>query len=134
MSVPQTPCEYAIERHQNLLRWRNLWTILLFAFGSSVIIFLCIAILFFLRTSWIAGAVSTLGTIASSIGINWVVSRRTDAKEEEEAGYADVQSVCAPLPAPLGDPTPALPAEAMESLVAQAYANREKHKLFGNII
>ena len=87
MSVPQTACEYAIERHKNLLMWRNLWTILLFVFGSAVIIFLVIAILFFLNKSFLPGAVSTLSTIVSGVSVKWVLDRRVEAKAEEESAY-----------------------------------------------
>lgn len=90
-----SPCEYARERHQNLVKWRNLWTILLFAFGSAITIFLIGAILLFIRESWLPGALSTLGTIVSGVSTGWVVTRRKEAVEEEEAAYRDVAEKCA---------------------------------------
>jgi hypothetical protein len=89
-----SPCEYARQRHHDLVRWRNLWTILLFAFGSAIVLFLIAAIILFLRASWLPAAISTLGTIASGMGIKWVVDRRTEAVQEEEAAYKDVAEKC----------------------------------------
>jgi hypothetical protein len=94
VNISVTPCEYARERHQNLAKWRNLWTILLFAFGSAVILFLAIAVIFFLRQSWLTGAVSALGTMANGVAVKWVVDRRAEAVKEEEDAYKDVESKC----------------------------------------
>ena len=90
-----TPCEYARQRHGDLARWRNLWTILLFVFGSAVILFLSISVLFFLRESWLPGAVSTLGTLVGGVSVKWVLDRRGEAVQEEEAAYQDVVAKCA---------------------------------------
>ena len=85
-----TPCEYARKRHLTLLRWRNFWTFLLFAFGSAIIFFFICAIFLFIGESWITGALSTVVTIFSGIGIKWVVKRRVEAVKEEEKAYSDV--------------------------------------------
>lgn len=87
-------CEYALQRHKNLARWRTLWTILVFAFGAAIVGFLIVAIVLFVRASWLPGALSTLATIVSSVGTTWVVQRRTDAVTEEEEAYADVAEKC----------------------------------------
>lgn len=89
-----SPCEFAIERYRNIAKWRNMWTILLFIFGSTVILFLCGSILLFIRQNWLPGAISTLGTIVNGVGVSWVLSRRTEAVKEEEEAYKDVQSKC----------------------------------------
>ncbi|MBI4488199.1 MAG: hypothetical protein HY694_03880 [Deltaproteobacteria bacterium] len=89
------PCQYAIERHRNIAKWRNLWTILLFIFGSAVVVFLVGAILLFVRQDWLPGAISTLATIVNGVGIKWVYERRKEAVEEEEAAYKDVAEKCA---------------------------------------
>jgi len=89
-----TPCEYARERHQNLVRWLNLWTILLFAFATALIIFLILVIFLYLRSTWLPVALSTVGTIVSGVIIQWIVKRRTVAKEEEEKAYQDVVKQC----------------------------------------
>jgi uncharacterized membrane protein YcjF (UPF0283 family) len=89
-----TPCEYARERHRNILMWRNLWTILLFAFGTAVIVFAVLAVALFLRQEWLAGAIMALGTLAQGAAIKWVVDRRVDAVQEEELAYQDVAAKC----------------------------------------
>jgi hypothetical protein len=89
-----TPCEYARERHRNILMWRNLWTILLFAFGSAVIVFAVLAVALFIREEWLTGAIMALGTLAQGAAIKWVVDRRADAVQEEEIAYQDVAAKC----------------------------------------
>ena len=89
-----TPCEYARERHRNILMWRNLWTILLFAFGTAVIVFAVLAVALFIREEWLAGAIMALGTLAQGAAIKWVVDRRADAVREEELAYQDVAAKC----------------------------------------
>jgi hypothetical protein len=85
-----TPCEYARQRHQSLLRWRHFWTRLLFAFGAAIILFYIGAILLFIREIWLTFALSTLGTIVGGVGIKWVLKRRNEAVREEEKAYLDV--------------------------------------------
>jgi hypothetical protein len=92
---PVTPCEYARERHHNLLLWRNLWSILIFMLGSAIVISLAVAVLFLLRQSWLTAAIGSLGTVVSSLGTKWVVDRRNDAVHEEETAYQDVVARCA---------------------------------------
>ena len=87
-------CDFAKERYYNIARWRNMWTILLFVFGATVIVFLCGAILLFIRQSWLPGALSTLGTIVNGVGVRWVVTRRNEAVGEEAAAYNDVTARC----------------------------------------
>lgn len=89
-----TPCGYARERHHNIAMWRNLWTILLFAFGAAVMVFLVLAVLFFLRQDWLPAALTTLGTIVEGAGIKWVANRRAEAVKEEEKAYKDVKDQC----------------------------------------
>jgi uncharacterized membrane protein YcjF (UPF0283 family) len=89
-----TPCEYARERHRNILMWRNLWTILLFAFGTAVILFAVLAIALFIREEWLAGSIMALGTLAQGAAIKWVVDRRVEAVQEEEIAYQDVAAKC----------------------------------------
>jgi len=104
MGVDISPCEYARERHQNIARWRNLWSILLFAFGTAVVLFLIVSIFLFLGQSWLPGAVSTLGTIASGAAMTWVTRRRVDAMQEEELAYKEVVARCGQGPAPMALP------------------------------
>ena len=94
MADPISPCDYARERHRNIARWRNLWTILLFIFGSAVVLFLTVAVLAFWKQAILAGALSTLSTIIGSVAIKWVMDRRADAVKEEQAAYDDVVARC----------------------------------------
>ena len=89
-----TPCDYARARHRNLVIWRNLWTVLLFIFGIAVVLFLVLAILYFLRQDWLLAALTTVGTIVEGVGIKWVAERRTEAVAEEERAYEDVEEKC----------------------------------------
>jgi hypothetical protein len=91
-------CENSLERWKNLAKWRNLWTILLFVFGSTIVLFLCVAILLFIKQSWVGGAVTSGGTIASGTAISWVVSRRNESVTEEIDAYKDVENKCAVAP------------------------------------
>jgi hypothetical protein len=110
-----------------------MWTILLFIFGGTVIIFLCAAILLLIRQNWLPGAVSTLVTIVNSVGINWVLQRRTDSVKEEDEAYNDVQARCAGgasrsvsiggAPVDGGD----------KDVMVQLKEFQEKQKLFGMI-
>ena len=87
-------CKIAQEKFRNAALWKNLWTILLWVFGATVVIFLVLAIVFFLRQDWLPGALTTLGTIVEGAGIRWVVARRTDAVKEEEDAYNEVKDAC----------------------------------------
>lgn len=91
-----TQCEYARDRHRQFVLWRNLWTILLFVFGTTIIIFLSIAILFFLNSEALKASLSTLGTIVSGVAVKWVKDRRDEAMAEEKSAYDDVVTRCTP--------------------------------------
>jgi hypothetical protein len=103
MSV--TPCEYARDRHAGLVRWRNLWTILVFAVGVVATVFVLVAIVFFATGNHLVGAVTTLGTILEGVAMGWILKRRREATDEEEKAYADVKAQCTP-------PTAGAPATA----------------------
>lgn len=88
------PCQIAQQRYRNAALWKNLWTILLFAFGAAMVVFLVVAIAFFIREDWLPGAVAILGTIAQGAAIRWVLDRRNEASKEEEDAYKEVQNQC----------------------------------------
>lgn len=123
-------CELAVNHWKNLAMWRNLWTILLFIFGAAVVLFLCAVIILFIKESWVGGAVTTVGTIASGTAMNWVVSRRSEAVKEETEAYKDVESQCAVIPPSgvkgLTAPEPALNPEVKK--LADEFIGR--HKIF----
>jgi len=94
MLVAQTPCEYARERHQSIAHWRNLWSILLFVFGTAVVVFLVMAVFLFLKEVWLPGALSTLSTLSNGLAMKWVLARRNESVKEEEAAYREVVERC----------------------------------------
>jgi hypothetical protein len=71
-------------RYRSLLRWREWWTILVFALGLAATAFLIMAIALFVGESWIPGAVSTLASILSGGAVRWLLARRREAVNEEE--------------------------------------------------
>ena len=103
MPDPISPCEYARERHRNIARWRNLWTILLFLFGSAVVLFLCVAVLAFWKQAVLAGSLSTLSTIVGGVAIKWVLDRRREAVAEEQSAYDEVVARCGQAEAAAAD-------------------------------
>lgn len=94
MKNPETLCDFAKVRYLGALRWVNLWNILLYVFGASVVLFLVTAILLFIRSTWLPGALTTLGTIVSGAGIAWVVKQRTTAHAEEKEAFGELDKAC----------------------------------------
>ena len=135
MSSQITPqCQFVFERWKNLSFWRNLWTILLFIFGVAVVIFLCMSILLLIRETWVVGAVTSVGTIASGAAIKWVVSRRNEAVQEEKDASKEVKDVCvAPTPTVaqgIAAPAPTLLPEVQNKMNE---IERRQRILFGSI-
>lgn len=89
-----TPCAIAIERYKNIARWRNLWTILLFVFGASLIVFAVTAIFYLVYQSYFTGVLNALGSLVNFVGISWVLARRNEAVQEETAALAVVTTLC----------------------------------------
>lgn len=94
MDTSEIACQIAQQRFKNIALWRNLWTILIFAFGVVVVIFLVMAIVFFLHQDWLPGALNVLGTIVDGVAIGWVLARRNQAVEEEKEAYVQVTKQC----------------------------------------
>lgn len=90
----ESPCDFAKMRYLNALRWLNLWNILVYVFGVSIVLFLVVAILLFIRSTWLPGALTTLGTIVSGAGITWVVNQKTAALGEEKNAFDTLKSEC----------------------------------------
>ncbi|MGA2168686.1 MAG: hypothetical protein ABSG62_10775 [Terracidiphilus sp.] len=89
---PESPCDFAKLRYFSAPRWLNLWKILLYAFGAAVVLFLVAAILLFIRSTWLAGAITALGTIVSGTGIAWVVKLETTAAADEKRRLRPAQT------------------------------------------
>jgi hypothetical protein len=94
MTERPDPCLVAMTRYLDKRRWLNRWTLLLYIFGSAVIAFCVVAIIFFIRQTWLSGAVSVIASLASGAGINWVVTRRTEAEKEERDALAEFNAQC----------------------------------------
>ena len=90
------PCDFLFDRWKNLALWRNLWTILIFLLGSAFTIFLIGAVMLFIRASWIAGALATLGTIVNGVAVGWILARRNQAVTEETEAKEELIKHCAP--------------------------------------
>jgi cytochrome c biogenesis protein CcdA len=88
------PCEFAKERYYGIARWRSLWTILVFVLGVLIVFMLALAIVFIFDKKWAATVVSGLGGLVTGKAMAFVLDRRKEAKDEEEAAYADVVSKC----------------------------------------
>jgi hypothetical protein len=91
-----TPCEYAQNRHATIARFRFLWSLLILIFGTGVVVFLTVAVVFLLRSDWLPGALTTLGTIVQGAAITFVVGQRREAVKEEEKAFRDVRKWCTP--------------------------------------
>ena len=87
-------CDIAQARHQGSILWRNMWTLLLWLVGVSIVVFLMLAILFLLREDWLPAAILVLGSIVEGVGLKWVTDRRSDAVREEAEMYRDVEEAC----------------------------------------
>jgi hypothetical protein len=94
-SDPINPCRVLLDRYKNLARWRNVWTILLFVFGATMIFFFCAAIAYYRGGDWLTVSGSAIATLASGTGVGWVVARRGEAIEEETAALNDYIERCA---------------------------------------
>jgi hypothetical protein len=95
MASPDTPCDFAKSRYIVIARLRNFWGMMWFILGACVAAFLCFSIIFFLRSSWLPGALSVLGTIVTGASTTWITKQRRVAADEEEKAFADVVLHCA---------------------------------------
>ena len=121
-------CAFLLARWKNFAMWRNLWTILLFLFGCAIIIFLIGGILLFITEAWITGAMSTLGMIVNSVGVKWVLARRSQAAKEESQAKDELLKRCGTAPEAEGGLEAAGPPPVDPADIA---AFEQKQKLFG---
>lgn len=120
-------CQVAQDRHRNTLYWRNLWSILIFAFGAVLTVFLSVAIVFFLREDWLTGALSTFASVVNSVGVKWVVARRKNAVKEEERAFTEIKEACSGI-------TITRNLTDKENPITLADELREKNKLFNRFL
>jgi hypothetical protein len=87
-------CDYAKVRHESTMKWRTLWTILVFILGVAILLFLVAAIVLFISAGWLQSAIAALGSIVSGGGTAFLERQRRIAVEEEEAAYQEVVKQC----------------------------------------
>lgn len=87
-------CVYAMKRYVDKRRWLNLWTVLLWIFGVTIVVFCSIAVLLFLRDTSLPGALTVLGTVVNGAGIAWVVRQRSVAEREERGAFREFSAEC----------------------------------------
>ena len=108
MTEKPDPCLVAMDRYLDRRRWLNRWRVLLYIFGTVIILFFVVSIVFFIRETWLPGAASLVASIASGAGVSWVLARRTDAEKEERDAYNEFNAQCGgkkTLIGPNGAPT-----------------------------
>src|SRR5262245_14851597 len=81
--------DMAGERYRSLLRWRERWTLLIYALGVVTTGFLIAAILLFVKELWLPAALSTVTTILTGGAAWWLLGRRNQAVLEEEQAYQE---------------------------------------------
>lgn len=92
----QTPCDFAKARYLDISWLRKLWGYLWIMLGASTTIFLCVTIIFFLRSSWLPAALSTLGTVVNGAAMTWITNQRKTAADEEQQAFDELVQQCSP--------------------------------------
>jgi hypothetical protein len=128
------PCNFAMKRYVDKLRWLNLWTALLWIFGVTLIVFCSVAILLFIRETWLPGALTVVGAIVNGAGIAWVLARRKEAETEERDAFNVFSVECAGRKAgkigpPTGPPPPSPRIFSQRELRSIAWQSLLKGKL-----
>jgi HAMP domain-containing protein len=111
----QTPCDFAKARYLDISRLRKAWGYLWILLGASVAIFLLLAIVFFLRSSWLPAALSTLGTIVNGAAMTWITTQRQTAANEEQQAFNELVQQCGP-PAPAKSLLQSLPQTSADAV------------------
>jgi hypothetical protein len=96
----QTPCDFAKARYLDISWLRKLWGYLWIVLGASTAIFLCVTIIFFLRSSWLPAALSTLGTVVNGAAMTWITTQRKTAADEEQQAFDELVQQCSSPSAP----------------------------------
>jgi hypothetical protein len=109
-------CAVATQRYFEKSRWLNLWTALIWFFGATVILFSGVAVLLFIRQTWLPGGLTVLGTVVNGAGIRWVVTQRNGAEAEEREAYKTFTEACAEKPGGLSLQSDVPSAEQLRSM------------------
>ncbi|MGP8251368.1 MAG: hypothetical protein ACLQHF_04990 [Terracidiphilus sp.] len=92
----KTPCDFAKVRYVEIGLLRKTWSWLLFVIGASLGIFMILAILLFIRLSWLPGAITLLGTIVTGPAMKWINDQKSAAVKEDKEAFADLERTCGP--------------------------------------
>lgn len=91
---PETPCDFAKLNYFNAFRFRYLWSILVYAVGVAVALFLVASVILFITSAWLPAALVTLGTIIGSGGLAWIVNQKQTAVKEEDDAFRRLKREC----------------------------------------
>jgi hypothetical protein len=86
-TIKQQQDNLAQGRYHLLLRWRERWTLLIYALGVATTLFLVSAILLFVNKSWLPGALLTVASILTGATVRWLLERRNEAASEEDRAF-----------------------------------------------
>ena len=87
-------CEFAKHRYNGIARWRFLWTLLIFIFGAFLVVIVAGALVLALASEPTAAIITAIGGVVDGAGVLFLISRRKESKQEEEAAYRDVKAMC----------------------------------------
>jgi hypothetical protein len=89
-----TVCDRATSRWMSFAKWRNLWTLLLFVFGSFLIL-IAAGLVLFIVFDVIEGAVASgAAAVVDTAIVGFVKSRRDESVAEEDKAFGLVLSAC----------------------------------------
>lgn len=94
MSSYPTMCQYAMDRHHGILRWRNLWAGILFIAGTAFVLFIVVAIILLLVERLALGVSAGVATLADGVILAWAVKRQREAVADEGDAYREVLAQC----------------------------------------
>jgi hypothetical protein len=80
----------AAKRHNDTLRWKNIWAGLLFALGIIIVLFLATACALIIDGTYLKGAISGFASLLSGGGFAWIWKRWEDARKDEREAFQDL--------------------------------------------
>ena len=87
-------CEIAVARHENALRWYNLWNILTWTFGAFLIVILIYLVISATQSNITQSAIGLVGTVVDGVVVKWVVTQRATAYTEEKEAFEAIKNNC----------------------------------------
>lgn len=90
----QEYCQRLWDRYIGYRNWRTLWDALVYFVGALFVIAIAFALLEYRTLDSIQKLVTTLSGIAGAGFLAWIVSRRTNAKQEEDNAFKEYTQDC----------------------------------------